>query len=170
MKKAGVLMCTAVMCVAMLTACGSADAEIKQTDEKITTTTTATTTTVATTTVNPDELKREHLKNEAKSVFELIKEYGFKAPDSFPDADVFYVYTERFRNNDDFNAGNFQNSPELYEELKKYYADKQDDYIIQIRMNRGEFFYVIVAYKDDAEKADKTDSLWENIISASYYG
>ena len=160
MKKIWGLMCTAVMCVAMLTACEEADAKNKET----------TTTTVATTTVNPDELKREHLKNEAKSVFELIKEYGFKAPDSFPDADVFYVYTERFRNNDDFNAGNFQNSPELYEELKKYYADKQDDYIIQIRMNRGEFFYVIVAYKDDAEKEDKTDSLWENIVSVAYYG
>ena len=160
MKKIWSLMCAAMMCTAMFTACEEADAENKET----------TTTTVATTTVNPDELKREHLKNEAKAVFELIKEYGYKAPDHSPDADALYVYTESFRSNDDFNARNFQNSPELYEELKKYYADKQDDLVIQIRMNRGEFFYVIVAYKDDAEKADKTDSLWENIIRASYYG
>lgn len=160
MKKIWGLMCAAMMCVAMFTACEEADVKNKE----------ATTTTVATTTVNPDELKREQLKNEAKAVFELIKEYGFKAPDSFPDANIFYVYTSETNSEIDINVENFQNSPELYEEFKKYYADKQDDLVIQIRMNRGEFFYVIVAYKEDAEKADETDFSWENIISASYYG
>ncbi len=165
MKKIGGLMCAVMMCTAMLTACEETD--VKETKN---TTTTTTTTTVTTTTVNEDELKREHLKSEAKALYEIIKEYGFKAPDSFSDADAFYVYTSEMNSKNDINVGIFQNSTELYEELKKYYADKQDDYTFQIRLNRGEFFYVIVAYSEDVEKADKNDSLWDNIVSAAYYG
>lgn len=147
LKRLLIFLCAVVMCLATFTACGEKDNSKKE----------------AASTTTKELTKEEILEKEAKAVYDIVIKHGVENPETIRYTLTFCLTSETIGD---------KLKPELIDELKEHFGDKQGDYRIAIEMSKdSEVVGVMVAYEEEVRKAwAEGDYSEETVFYAEYNG